>query len=223
MLQSQATLLAEWTFETSVPATAGPHSAEGGVFLGTSSPASGFHAGATAYSNPAGAGSVESFSSTAWAVGDYYQFQSSSAGYENIVLKFKATSSNTGPKDFRLAYSTDGSTYTLSSTYSVLANASPNTVWAAGMTLAEAAPYEIILDLSSVGALDNQSTVFFRLLDNSTISANGGVVAAGGTSRVDDFTISGDLKAVVPEASTWFAGLGLSLGMLGTFVRKHRK
>src|SRR5690349_21798851 len=77
---SQAVLIADWTFETSVPTTAGPYVAEGGVNAATSF-ASGLHAGASVYSNPAGAGSAESFSSTAWAIGDYYQFTSSTIGY----------------------------------------------------------------------------------------------------------------------------------------------
>lgn len=41
---------------------------------------------------------------------------------------------------------------------------------------------------------------------------------------IDDLTFSAaKASVVVPEASTWVAGLGLSLGMLGTFVRKYRK
>jgi len=46
--------------------------------------------------------------------------------------------------------------------------------------------------------------------------------AAGGTWRIDNVELSGSLTAV-PEASTWVAGLGLSLGMLGTYLRKYRK
>ncbi len=64
-----ATTLAQWTFETSLPLTSGPHAAEGGVNAGPSSPASGFHtSGATAYSNPVGNGSAESFSSNNWTL-----------------------------------------------------------------------------------------------------------------------------------------------------------
>ena len=95
--------LAVWTFETSLPATAGPHAAEGGINAGAGSPASGFHASASVvYSNPAGNGSAESFSSTFWSVGDYWQFSTSSVGYTDIHLAWDQASSNTGPRDFVL-------------------------------------------------------------------------------------------------------------------------
>jgi hypothetical protein len=101
------TILADWTFETSQPAatdstTAGPYAAESGVY-GSSSKASGNHAGsATDYSSPAGNGSSHSFSANTWAVGDYWQFQGSSTGYQDITLSFDQTSSNTGPRDFKV-------------------------------------------------------------------------------------------------------------------------
>ena len=75
------TVVADWTFETSMPATAGPFTAE----IGAGS-ALGFHAGTTVYSTPAGNGSAHSFSSTAWSVGDYYQFQVSTVGNPNVAL-----------------------------------------------------------------------------------------------------------------------------------------
>src|SRR5439155_102448 len=47
------------------------------------------------------------------------------------------------------------------------------------------------LDLSGVPAIENQSTVYIRLVDNSTTSINNGTVASGGTGRVDNFTVNG--------------------------------
>jgi len=56
---TRADIIATWTFETSVPTTAGPFSPEVG-----SGSALGYHAsGSAVYSNPAGNGSLESFSS----------------------------------------------------------------------------------------------------------------------------------------------------------------
>lgn len=215
---SQAAL-AIWTFETSLPTTGGPHAAEGGINAAVSV-ASGFHAGATVYSNPVGAGSAESFSSTAWAVGDYYQFTTSTLGHNNLSVSFKATSSNTGPKDFRLAYSTDGVNFTDAFSYSVYANAAPNIVWATGMTSEQAGFYNISGTLPS--ALDNQSTIYLRLIDNSTTSANDGTVATAGTSRVDDFMIE---ATPIPEPSTWVAGalLALPFGLHGIRYLRNRK
>ena len=64
---------------------------------------------------------VKSFSSTAWSVGDYYQFQVSTLGDPNVALAWDQTSSTTGPRDFLLQYSTNGTTFTpFGSQYSVL-------------------------------------------------------------------------------------------------------
>lgn len=178
--------LALWTFEASVPVTAGPHLAEGGVFAATSN-ALGFHSGSSVYSNPVGNGSVESFSSTNWLVGDYYQFSTSTLGYESIVLSFDQTSSNTGPRDFVVQWSTDGVNFTNGLQYQVLANAAPNAVWTSGgarlpeFTTTTAIP------------VDNAAQLVVRLTNNSTVSANGGTVASGGTNRVDNVLVSGVL------------------------------
>jgi len=210
LVTAQAAIIGDWTFETSVPATAGPFGPE----IGSGS-ALGFHAGATVYTSPSGNGSTHSFSSTVWAVGDYYQFQVSTLGLSGILLSFDQTSSSTGPSQFKLSYSTDGSTFTDFTTYNPLINGAPNTAWSPST-------YNSVFtfndDLSGVSALNNQATVYFRLVDNGTVSegGNGGVVATGGTDRVDNFVVS-----TVPEPTS------LALGLVGGFAwllalrRKH--
>src|SRR6266446_9928561 len=84
--------IAQWTFETSIPATAGPFAPEVG-----SGSASGLHAGAAVYSSPAGNGSAHSYSANTWAVGDYWQFQTSTLGFSGIALSWDQASSSTGP------------------------------------------------------------------------------------------------------------------------------
>ena len=202
-----AVTLAEWTFEVSVPATAGPHAAEGGLNAGAASLASGFHALATVYSNPVGNGSAESFSSNTWSVGDYYQFTTSTAGYNNITIAWDQTSSNTGPRDFNIQWSTDGVVFNnIGGVYSVLANAAPNPVW----TSASGAPL-YTFNVAGPAALDNQAQIYIRLTNANTISANGGTVAAGGTDRVDNVIIGGTL--VPAPASLALVGLaGLVAG-----------
>jgi hypothetical protein len=49
------------------------------------------------------------------------------------------------------------------------------------------------LDLSGVSALNNQATVYIRLVDNATTSIGGGTVATGGTGRVDNFKATASL------------------------------
>ena len=195
---ASAQTISQWTFETSIPATAGPFSPEVG-----SGSALGLHAGAATYSSPAGNGSVHSFSVNTWAVGDYFQFNLGTVGYSGIGLSFDQTSSGTGPRDFSLQYSTDGTTFTPFASYAVLANASPNPAWNA--TTASSL-YTQNFDLSGVTSLNNAASIYFRLVNTSTVSAAGGTVAAGGTDRVDNFTVY-----VVPEPGSLLAVGGLVL------------
>jgi hypothetical protein len=196
--------IAQWTFETSIPLTAGPVAPE----IGAGS-ALGSHVGAAAYSSPAGNGSTHSFSANTWAVGDYWQFQVNTVGSFNVGISYDQTSSGTGPRDFRLDYSLNGSSWTTFTTYSVLANAAPNPVWNASTS---SSLYTFTDNFA--GAVDNQATVYFRLIDNSTTSANGGTVGTGGTDRVDNFTV-----AVVPEPTTLSLLGGFGLLALGLFRR----
>jgi fibronectin-binding autotransporter adhesin len=182
------TTIADWTFETSVPTTAGPYSPEVG-----SGTASGFHASAAAvYSSPAGNGSPHSYSSNVWTVGDYYQFAVSTLGEGGINISYDQASSNTGPGYYLLEYSTNGSNFTpFGSQYQVLANASPNLVWSA--TSAHNSAYTIANNLSSIPGLNNAPTVYFRVVDNSTVDAQNLLTTVGtaGTDRVDNVTITG--------------------------------
>ena len=202
--------LAKWTFETSVPTTAGPFNPE----IGSGS-ATGSHVGATVYSSPAGNGSSHSFSSTLWAVGDYYQFTVSTTGAQHIVVTFSQTSSGTGPGQFQFEYSTDGIHFTsFGSPYTVLDNGlAPNPAWSA----ATPAPvYNFTNDLSSVTAITNVSTVYFRLVDSSTTSSSGGTVGTAGTSRVDNFTVTAStgmpptISGILPSSITTNAGNAVS-------------
>jgi hypothetical protein len=207
---AEAQTIAQWTFETSIPLTAGPVAPETG-----SGSALGSHAGAAVYSSPAGNGSAHSFSANVWAVGDYWQFQSSTIGFSGIKLTWDQTSSSTGPGRFDLQYSTDGSTFTtFASSLVIQSNAAPNPTWN-GTT--SSSLYSYSSDLSSVTALNNAANVYFRLLDSSTLTAGGGLAATGGTDRVDNFTI-----AVVPEPATGLVLLG-GLGILGLCFKNRRK
>ena len=199
----QAQTIAQWTFETTVPATSGPFSPEVGA-----GSASGSHVGTATYSSPAGNGSSHSFSVNTWAVGDSWLFQVNTLGFQNVGLSWDQTSSNTGPRDYNLDYSlNNGSTWTTVLSYSVLANAAPNTPWTA---TAYNAAFTFTPTLA--GAVDDQASVTFRLINTDTVSANGGVVAATGTDRVDNFTVG-----VVPEPTSLslMGGFGLLAWVLG--------
>lgn len=191
--------IVQWTFETcDVSLTAGTTpvitvgSAQADVgTLTAGSSFSGFHSNAsTVWSRPVGNGSGNAISSTHWGVGDYYQFQFSTTGYQDISLTWDHTGSGTGPRDFKVQYSTDGSTFIdatgVNSTYMVT-----NETWSsmgAGNPLSKRT-----LDLSLVSAIQNAAIVYIRLVNSTTTSVNGGTVAIGGTSRVDNFTVNGNV------------------------------
>jgi len=169
--------LAEWTFEESIPTTAGPYAAEGGLFAATSF-ASGFHADpAAVYSNPVGNGSTESYSSNRWSEGDYYQFQTTTAGYQSISFGWDQTRSGTGPSNFEVQWSTNGTDFDTIFTYEVLAITWNGTTYNPDSTF-EA----ILLPL----AASNQTNIFVRLVNLDS-------PALTGTNRVDNVYFTGRL------------------------------
>lgn len=205
---ASADVIAQWTFETSIPATAGPHTAEGGA-LAASSFASGLHADlTTVYSNPVGNGSAESFSSDKWAIGDYYQFTTSTTNYTGITITWDQTRSSTGPGTFDLLASTDGfTTWTVVlADYTVLVNGGTPGAWSS--TGSPKLDYRFGPIAGGAG-LDNQSTVAFRLVNKVT---PGGTA---GTNRVDNVIIEGTF---VPAPSS----VAL-MGLAGLVASRRRR
>lgn len=195
---SRAATITLWTFETSQPQADDVASLSGILSEVGSGSASGVHASALSdWSSPVGNGSPHSLNSNNWAVGDYYQFQTSTVGFADITFSFDASSSNTGPRDFKIQYSTDGVLFQDAGiTYAVLANASPNPVWS---SLTYRPQYFVSADLSSISALNQQPNAYIRLVLTSTTSANGNTIAGGGTSRIDNVMFSG---TEIPEPAT---------------------
>jgi len=209
--QCQGSTIAQWTFESTLPATAGPFSPEVGAGSATGSHAS----GAAAYSSPAGNGSPHSFSSNNWGLGDYYQFSVSTTGLQNIQVSWDQTSSATGPGTYAFQYSTNGTTFTtLGGNYTVVPNASPNPFW---NSTTPSSLYSFSRDLSSIVSVSNAANIYFRLTQTGTTTASGGSIGTGGTDRVDNFTVLG---TPVPEPSTCvLAGIAV-VGLVGLRARR---
>ncbi len=228
--QASAQVIAQWNFEsltlpTSAPGSTPPTPTSGSYSadVGTGTVSASHAAATTAWSTPSGNGTAKSFSSTNWAVGDYYQFQVSTTGFTNINVGFMQTSSNTGPSSFTLQYSTNGTTFTDFITYSVPATTAtpPQTIgWAPTSYKAASTIY---FNLGGITTIENVPTVYFRLTDSSAVSINGGTVATAGTGRVDQFTVSQGFVdiAPVPEPGT-VALVGLGLGAVLFGVRRKR-
>ncbi len=190
------TAIARWTFEA-LPSAGFSYAPGAGVattnFLADGGTQAGIAAltgkhigfGTPTYTSPAGNGSLRALSSNGWTnnansplLGDYYQVVVNTTGFTNIQLSFGQLSSATGPRNFTVAYSTDGTTFISNSVTAITSS----TVWTV-----------TTLDLSSLTNLANKSAVYFRLIDNSTNSQGGGIVATTGTSRIDDMLVSGTI------------------------------
>lgn len=188
--------LALWTFETTAPvlnnATAITNLlAEAGLQANVAV-ASGLHASAdTDYSSPAGNGSSKSFSSNTWAIGDYYQFVASTTGFSDISITWDQTGSSTGPGDFTLQYSTDGTNFTTLPSYAIVKSTGSNIIYddattgGSWSTTKHASNTTLTYDLSAVTALNNTASVTFRITCATAPSA------AGGTGRVDNVKVEG--------------------------------
>jgi len=235
-----AQTIAQWTFENTANTNGlnfapgagispGNIMADNGLNYG-GSVASGLHTTTATYSTPAGdldpivaalasgasgpglpgssaanaSSSVHSFSANGWSVGDYWSFTTSTLGYTGVEIAFDQAGSGTGPANFGLSYSINGGAFTSFATYSVVLSAwNTTTVQPSSLLFAGG------------GAFDNANSIVFRLFDLNTTSINGGTVAAGGTDRVDNFTV-----VAVPEPSTIaLAGAGL-VGLLALLRRR---
>jgi hypothetical protein len=197
------TPIAKWTFESSGLGSTTPNFLPGANTVTTNFYAeqgtqagiaviTGKHLGSATYTSPAGNGSTKSLSANTWtnSQGDYWQIAVNTTSFTNINLTFDAVGSATGPKDFKVMYSTDGVNFTQFSTYAVLSSPS----WSAA-TPAVGETYTF--DFSPITSLANSSTVFLRLVVNSTNNiggGSGGGVAQGGASRIDNVVVAGTLS-----------------------------
>jgi len=184
--------LAKWTFESATNTGSGMTSPsyrpEEGLQTNTAS-ASSVHSGSATYSLPAGNGSAKSFSANYWAMNDYFQFTMNSSGYRSLRIKFDQTGSGTGPLQFKLAYSVNGSTFIDYANYDIpRTNASSAIGWSASSSNSNST---LSFDLSSVAQLANKTNLVFRLVQSGTTSLTNGNVQSTGTSRVDNVEISG--------------------------------
>ena len=215
-VRAQSTTLALWTMPTAFPTGAGlvptgtsylpPNGSfpagtpDQGLLTGSSSAIlSTFHALAAAtYTSPAGNGSTYSFSGNNWSPNDFYQVVlPTTGGWTNLSVSWDQARSSTGPASFSLQTSTDGTTFTTGTTYTVLQSGgggAPGT-WS---TTSYNALYTNTFALPS--SVENQTSLYIRFLNTT-----GSVSASSGSNRIDNVSVT-----AVPEPSTCallFAGL----------------
>ncbi len=198
----QAQVIVNWTFETSIPTSAGPFAPEvNNTTMGTATPAattntpSGSFAGAI--TSPAGNGSPHSFSSNGWNQGEYFQFTLSTTGITGpLGISYDQTGSATGPRDFAVSYSTDGGT-----TFTQLAGSAYQLTAISFSTTTPNPAATHSFDFTNVADLGNINSLVFRIIDQDTTAINGATVATAGTDRIDNFIVQS-----VPEPTTVLGG-----------------
>jgi len=122
---------------------------------------------------------------------DYYELKVSSALLGNITLSYAMKGSNTGPKEFRIYYSTDGTNYELAS--ETVYKISAASKWE---------NYEIVLP----SAANNAEALYIRIQVASTTSINGNTIGTGGTNYLQEISVKGnpvisDSIARIPEVT----------------------
>jgi len=150
----------------------------------------GHHASASsAFSTVAGNGSSNALTANHWGFGDYFEFETSTMGFTNILVSFDQCRSDSGPTNWDFEYSVNGSLFTSALAYSV----TNSPAWSAS-TYRPAYTFSVVL--AAITELSESENVYFRLVANST---PGSVL---GASRVDNFSVFGT-PAPAPEPSTF--------------------
>ncbi|WP_108530517.1 Ig-like domain-containing protein [Paenibacillus elgii] len=147
-----------------------------------------------------GPGSVQVDSANNWTVQGYWKASFATNGYSNITISSKQYSSGTGPKNFKLQYSLDGSTWKDVAGGAITVG---NATWAGG-----------VLDKVQLPAdANDQSLLYVKWLLVNDESARNGTgsytndkIAATGTSRIADVVVEG-----IPTASGPVSVTGVTL------------
>jgi pimeloyl-ACP methyl ester carboxylesterase len=179
--QTTRQTLAHWTFESNPVPTSITGSSIGPIApeIG-SGQLRGWHTSAsTAWSTTvAGNGSGRSLNSNRWAVGDYYEFQVPAPGTGRLAIEWHQTRSSTGPAQFALQYSTDGSTFQDATTYTITED-----VWSAGSP--QPKPQSIFLyAFPADDPANDEDNITFRLVALTTPGAT------VGASRIDNVKVT---------------------------------
>jgi hypothetical protein len=107
----------------------------------------------------------------------YWQISTSTEGFSEIRLGSKQRSSNTGPRDFKVQYSTDGTTWA--------------DVPGAQITVANNFTTGVLAGIELPADCDNQPALHLRWIMAGNASVNDETVGSAGTSRIDGIELTG--------------------------------
>ncbi len=136
-------------------------------------------------------GTVSSDGSTVLNAGRYVQFQINMANYQDLVLTMAARRTATGMATTTVEYSTDGSNFTVAGVFAPF-----NTSAYALATF----------DLSSISAIEFQSSVYIRLVLSNPVPNSSGNLSSGGNNRIDNVQFNATF--VPTPGAAVLAGLG---------------
>jgi len=194
---ANADIITQWNFNNITPGTIGtatPSTGSGSVSLfgGVTTPTTG----------SSGAGSTDTATTNLALQTTTYaaqgaaargvEFSVSTAGFTGITVSWDQRHSNTSARGVEFFYSTDGTNFSSLATFT----ATSGDTWFNNRSV----------DLSSISAVDNNSTFSFRILQRATngvnyeASSSTGTYASTGTVRFDMVTING--KSAVPEPTS---------------------
>lgn len=137
--------------------------------------------GTIVYNVAGGNTSAAAISNSDWNGGadsKFWQISFATTGMSNLKLSSAQRSSNTGPRDFKVQYSLDGSSW--------------NDVSLASITVANNWTTGVLNNVALPSACNNQALVYLRWIMTSNTSVNLGSVANTGTNSIDDIVINGD-------------------------------
>lgn len=135
-------------------------------------------------------GSNLAFSSNKWSLDLFDVFTVNTTNYTNLTLSFKVFSSATGPRDFKISYSTNGA----SGSFTDISGAtfvSPNASWTS-------------LSFGLPSNCDQQADVAIRFTCTSAVAANGGAIGSTGSFKVDNLKVESSLISPLPVELTSF-------------------
>lgn len=113
----------------------------------------------------------------------FWKITINTIGYDQIKLSSKQRSSNTGPKDFLLQYSLDGSSWS---------NVTDGSIIVSG-DFSSGVLNELLLPVECEGVENLQ----IRWVVNSTTSVSGSSISASGTNRLDNIIVKGNEAGAV--------------------------
>lgn len=140
-----------------------------------------FNTGGTLGTSGCGTGS--GISNSGWNVGEYIQLVVPTTGYDITNISFNVRSSGTGPGNFKIQYSSNGTSGTFN-------DVSSSSFASGNGTCVSRGPF----DLSAINTIDNNSNSVLRLVftggEADGTPATGDAQSAG-TFRIDDIVING--------------------------------